>query len=305
MGVLDRRVVLVTGKGGVGKSLVSALIALRAARAGRRVLLCETSGSQRVAGLFGRPSKGYEVQELAPRLHAMSITSQEAIEDYILKQLHFKRLYRAVFRNRVVGPFMDAVPGLHDLIQLGKIFDLERELSGARPAWDLLVVDAPATGHGLTMLASPRSMMDLTVAGPFHENARDVADLFEDPARTALVLVTIPEEMPLSETEDLWRRLGPAKDLVRAVVLNEVHPPPVPDEALYRRARPTLWDNGDVALREALGLVDEALARMEAQADARARLQALGAPVAEVPFLFRRDLGSADLQQLLPAVESL
>lgn len=305
MGVLDRRVVLVTGKGGVGKSLVSALIALRAARAGRRTLLCETSGSQRVSGFFGRPSRGYEIQELAPRLHTMSITSQEAIEDYILKQLHFKRLYRMVFRNRVVGPFMDAVPGLHDLIQLGKVFDLERERAGLRPAWDLIVVDAPATGHGLTMLASPRSMMDLTVAGPFHDNARDVAGLFEDAARTAIVLVTIPEEMPLHETEDLHARLGPSRDLVRAVVLNEVHPPPVPDPAFYARARPSLFEGGDASLREALGMVDEGLARVDVQVQARRRLEALGAPVAEVPFLFRRDLGAADLQALLPAVESL
>lgn len=305
MGVLDRRVVLVTGKGGVGKTVVSTLIAMRAAKAGRRVLLCETSGAERVPALFGRPAKGYEISEVHPRLHTMSITSLAAIEDYVVQQVHFRRLYRMVFRNRIIGPFMDAVPGLHDLIQLGKVFDLERERAGLRPAWDLLVVDAPATGHGLTMLASPRAMMELTVAGPFHENAKAVAALFDDAARTALVLVSLPEEMPLNETEDLWRRLEGQRSLVRAVVLNEMHPPALPDPALYEAHRGWLLDGADAAGREALGLVDTALAREEAQDRARARMRALGLPMAEVPFLFRRDLGPGDLARLLPALEGL
>src|SRR5688572_30081635 len=118
MSVLDRRVVLVTGKGGVGKTLVSTLIALRAARAGRRVLLCETSGAERVPSLFGQRGKGYEITEVAPGVDTMSINSEAAIEDYVVMQLRFRRLYRMVFRNRVVGPFVDAVPGLHDLVQL-------------------------------------------------------------------------------------------------------------------------------------------------------------------------------------------
>src|SRR5665647_3407803 len=100
MSVLDRRVVLVTGKGGVGKTTVSALIALRAARAGKRVLLCETSGATQVPPLFRVRGQGYELTEVAPRLHTLSITSEAALEDYIVKQLHFRRLYRMVFRNR-------------------------------------------------------------------------------------------------------------------------------------------------------------------------------------------------------------
>ncbi|MFZ5482112.1 MAG: ArsA family ATPase [Myxococcota bacterium] len=300
MGLLERRVVLVTGKGGVGKTVVSTLVALAASRRGRRTLLAETSGATRVPPLFGAAGGGYEPTRLSPTLWTQSIDPASAIEDYVVMQLRFRRLYKMVFRNRIMGPFVDAVPGLHDLIQLGKVFQLVRD-----DLYDTIVVDAPATGHGLTMLAAPRAMMELTVAGPFHDNARDVAGLFEDPELAALVLVSLPEELPLNETEDLWRRLGPLRSLVRGVVLNEVHPSPVPDGELYGAWRRYLHDGADEAGREALELVDAGLARLGAQDAARRRLAALEAPVVEVPFLFRRDLSRADLEPLSSLVDGL
>ena len=127
MRAADARIVVVTGKGGVGKTTVSAALALAAARKGQRVLLCETNGSNAVARIFRRQTRGYEQIEVANGLWTQSITSAAAIEDYVVQQIKFRKLYKMVFRNRVMGPFLDAVPGLHDLIQLGKFFDLERE----------------------------------------------------------------------------------------------------------------------------------------------------------------------------------
>ncbi len=312
MSVLDRRVVLVTGKGGVGKTLVSTLLALRAARAGKRVLLCETFGCQRVPELFGVVSRGYTPVSLAPKLWTSSITSDQALEEYLLRVLKFRKLYELVFRNRVMGPFMDAVPGLHDLIQLGKVWDLERTRERGAPAWDLLVVDAPATGHGLTMLGSPRAMMELTVAGPFHDNAAEIARLFEDPARTAAVLVTLAEEMPVRETVDLWGRLGNARQLVGGVVLNQVHASPLPDAALYARLRARLVAQANAAGLEALADGDAELRRVATQDDARERLREMvagrGIPVVDVPYL--ADLGAEgapapQFDALLSRVEGL
>ncbi len=302
-GLSDRRVVLVTGKGGVGKTTVAVALALEAARRGKRVLVCETQGATRIPALFGRPSKGYEPAQIAPNVWTLSITPAAAIQEYVVLQLHFVRLYKLVLQNRVMGPFVDAVPGLHDLVQLGKIWFAEKEQENGRPRWDLIVVDAPATGHGLSMLGAPRAMMDLTRTGPFHENAKQIADLVEDAQRTALVLVSLPEEMPLRETESLFERLGPMQRLVGAVVLNEAHPLPVPDPAHWPQDRERLLATSDHT--GAVRLVDAELRGCDRQVNARTRLRALGADYAELPFLFRRDLGRIELEGFAQALGSL
>jgi anion-transporting ArsA/GET3 family ATPase len=294
--LLRRRVVLVTGKGGVGKTTVAVSLALAAARAGKRVLLCETQGATRVPALFGRPSKAYEACTVAPNLSTLSITPQAAIEEYVLLQLHFRRLYRMVFQNRVMGPLVDAVPGLHDLVQLGKVWFAERETQNGVPRWDLVVVDAPATGHGLSMLGAPRAMMELTRAGPFFENAQRIAELVEDPQRTALVLVATPEEMPVRETEQLHARLGELRRLVAGVVLNEVHPASVSNPAAWPLDHEALLAPHRADLRGTAEVIDHELRIVARQEAAAARLERLGAPMVHLPFLFRRDLGRADLE---------
>jgi anion-transporting ArsA/GET3 family ATPase len=139
------------------------------------------------------------------------------------------------------------------------------------------------------MLGAPRAMMDLTVAGPFHDNAAQIAGLIEDPARTALVLVAIPEEMPVRETLDLHSRLGRMQRQVAAVVLNEVHPSPTPDVAAWPHVREHLLASTKGAA-ELCAVVDAELRAVARQDEARRRLAAIRPP-AELPFLFRRDLG--------------
>ncbi len=293
MAIWDRRLLVVTGKGGVGKTTVCAALALAAARKGKRVLICETQGAERIPSLFGQRPHGYQIGVAAPGISSFSITSEASIEDYLLKVLHFKRLYQMVFRNRVMGPFIDAVPGLHDLIQLGKIMDLER--TPGYPV-DLYIVDAPATGHGVAMLTAPRTMMDLTRRGPFHDNARLVADVVEDPQKTSLILVSTPEEMPVNETLDLYGRLGKLRSQVAGVLLNEVHPPPVSDPAMLRACLPTLrTEESNTAL---LDLAEQLQRRQERQDIARSRLATLPAPRWELPFLYHRNLGLTDLEKL-------
>ena len=294
-GPSERRVVLVTGKGGVGKTTIATAFALAEARAGKRVLLCETSGAARIPASFGKPSRGYDPTQVATNLWTLSITPTEAIQEYVLLQVHFLRLYKLVFQNRVMAPFVDAVPGLHDLVQLGKVWFAERETENGRPRWDLIVVDAPATGHGLTMLSAPRAMMELTRAGPFYDNAQRIAELVEDPRRTSLLLVSTAEEMPLRETEQLVERLGSLRALIAGVVLNEVHPAPLPDPSAWPADRARLREVGGDALA-ATSIVDGELCAVARQALARDRLGAVGVPMAELPFLYRRNLGRAELE---------
>lgn len=306
MSLLARRILLVTGKGGVGKTTVSVAIGLAAAARGKRVIIAETSGALQVPPLFGLDRGGYTPHQLADNLWTLSITPEAAIEDYVIQQIRFRSLFNLVFRNRIVAPFIDAVPGLHDTVQIGKIFDLEQaSRPGGQPEWDLIIVDAPATGHGLTMLGSARTMMELTRAGPMFDGVRQVQEVLADPERAALVLAALPEEMPTSETIDLFQRLdGPQQAQVGAVVLNSVYPSPLPAQD-WQAEREALG-NAPPAVAEAVQMVDRWQARITQQVASRKRLRdAIPSPLLEISHRFAgppdpaalREMGDALLAQ--------
>lgn len=292
------RVLYITGKGGVGKSALTAALGLHAARRGLRTVIAEPSGASRMPELFGVRAKGYEPTRLRDRLHSISITPEQAMEEYVVQQIRFRRLYRMVFRNRVMGPFVDGVPGLHDAVQLGKIFDLEREERDGRRAWDLVLVDAPATGHGLSLLGSARGMMDLTRAGPLYEGNKLVDDRISDPTIMGLVLVALPEEMPVSETLDLWQRLGPRRSQVQLCVLNQCVETPLPADVDWDAARAAL-EGASPGVAEAAALTDVWIRRHARQQEAAERLVAgLPLPLLRLPELPDRDLQVDDLDIL-------
>ena len=302
MSLLDHRIVVVTGKGGSGKTVVCAALGLLATRLGKRALVTEISGARVLPSLFGVDSRGYQPAQLAPGLDTLSITPLEAIEDYVVQQIKVRKLYELVFRNRVMAPFVDGVPGLHDAIQLGKVWDcaVQQQEDHRTARWDVVIVDAPATGHGLTMLDAPRAMMDLTRAGPMFRGNEKVERVLSDPHQTRLVVVALPEDMPVAETLDLNQRLGPLRrNQLSLCVLNEVHPrPPTPPED-WSVVRPALLALPQPAVAEAAELVDTWMQRVARQDDARRRLvQGLGLPLVDLPFLFRRNLGPAELNRL-------
>ncbi|NOY26946.1 MAG: ArsA family ATPase [Oligoflexia bacterium] len=301
MSLLDHSIIVVTGKGGVGKTTVCAVLGLIATRQGKRAIITETSGARVLPGIFGVKSQGYQPVELSPGLDTLSITPLEAIEDYVVQQIKVRKLYELVFRNRVMAPFVDGVPGLHDAVQLGKVWDCAvqaRDWQG-HPRWDLVIVDAPATGHGLTMLQAPRSMMDLTRAGPLYKGNAKVESVLSDPVQTRLIIVCLPEEMPVAETIELSQRLGPRRRQLSLCVLNEMHPAPSVPPQDWTIARDALTGSSSPALDEAVGLVDTWQDRMQAQDRARKRLAAeLKLTITDLPFLFRRRLTPADLARL-------
>ena len=254
--LMSKRVVVVSGKGGVGKSTICGAIALAARERGKRVMIAETVGAEAMAPLWGVEPAGYEGRELEPDVRAMSIAPAAAVDEYLMRLIRSRRMYEAIFRNRFVEPFMDAVMGLPDLITVGKVLDLEWErIDGSvGPTaqgpyrYDLIVVDAPATGHGMALLRSPRMMMDITQVGPLYNNARRVHDLLADHQRTGLVLVTLAEEMPISETEQAIAALDDDLDIeLLGVVANAVPAPLLPAELEDR------WRQLSAAGREAGG----------------------------------------------------
>jgi energy-coupling factor transporter ATP-binding protein EcfA2 len=201
--LLDRRLVVVTGKGGVGKSTVSAALALVAARAGKRVLVCEVNAQERVAPLLGAPPAGGAIREALPGVFTVNVTPHDAMREYGLMVLKFKTIYDAVFENRLVRYFVRVVPSLAELVMLGKIlFEAKAEERG-RPRWDLVVVDGPATGHAVQLLRVPSALLDTVPGGPLRNDAEWMAAMLVDPARTSLAIVTLPEEMPVNEAIEL------------------------------------------------------------------------------------------------------
>ncbi len=305
MSLLDKRILIVTGKGGTGKTTVAAALGLWAAREGKKTLIVECNGTQHIAPLFRQPASGYTPSMLHPNLSSMTITAEEAIEDYVVKQIKVRKLYKLVFRNRVMGPFMDAVPGLHDAVHLGKVFDLsEEDKTMNQPTWDLIIVDAPATGHGLHMLAAPRSLMELTRGGPIHEGVKLVHEVISNPDKTALVLSCLPEELPVNETLELSGHLQASDHEIAAVVLNEMSDADLPSPMAWEQSRDLLHDHSDVAIRQAGQLTDRWMAQKRRQSEAKDRLnESIPAPIVELPLLFDRALNFSELQHLSTVLE--
>jgi anion-transporting ArsA/GET3 family ATPase len=222
--LLDRRLLIVTGKGGVGKSTVSAALALLAARAGKRVLVCEVNAQERVAPLLGAPPAGSSVREALPGLFTVNVTPHEAMREYGILVLKFKTIYDAVFENRLVRYFVRVVPSLAELVMLGKVlFEVKAEERG-RPRWDLVVLDAPATGHAVQLLRVPSALVDTVPGGPLRHDAEWMEAILLDQARTALAIVTLPEEMPVNEAIELDAQVRGVLGIARAALFVNAMP---------------------------------------------------------------------------------
>ena len=208
MGVLSQqRLWVVSGKGGVGKSTVAAALAL---------------ASERITYLLERPEAGAEPRQLEQNLWAVNVQPAEAMREYALMVLRFQAVYRAVFENRFVRYFLRFIPSLQELVMLGKVlYHLQEKHPDGRWKWDRIVMDAPATGHAISFLNVPQTILDTVPPGPMAREAQKMLDLLVDPKVTASVLVSLPEEMPVNETIDLHRALtGDLKIKTGAGVLN-------------------------------------------------------------------------------------
>src|SRR5260221_8825272 len=158
--LLDRRLIVVTGKGGRGKSTLSAALALAAARLGKKTLVCEVVAKERVADFFGRPPSGTQIRELLPNLYSVHVRPREAMREYALMTIKYETLYKIAFENPAARYFLAAAPSLAEIVMLGKVWwhaahDKER----GRLRWDLVILDAPATGAGTTLLPVPNGVL--------------------------------------------------------------------------------------------------------------------------------------------------
>jgi anion-transporting ArsA/GET3 family ATPase len=294
----DRELAFVTGKGGVGRTTVALAMALSAARAGRRTVLCELAGQARAPRLYGRDTvrAGREVP-LEERLWATTIDPALALEEWAARQIGSRRLVGLLTRSRTLAAFVDAAPGARELLAITKAWELGRRERWTRGlgAYDLVVVDGPASGHGVGMLRAPRTFAEIARVGPIAAQAREVAELLEDAGRSALVAVAQPAELPVSETLELEGRVVAALGRpLDAVVVNGVLPGRLRAADLDRLVA------GDGALPPA---IVAAARRRHGQATVQqGQLRRLrrhaGAAVTTLPFLSRPALGVEDVREL-------
>lgn len=310
------RVVIVAGKGGVGKTTVTAALARMAAREGLSTLVLEVEGKSGIAGLFGKPGLVYDEAVLAPagggaaEIRGRTLTPDDALLEY-LEDHGLKRVSKRLVATGAMDVVATAAPGIKDILLLGKVKQLERAgqagavaPDGTAPA-DLIVLDAPAAGHAITFLLSARALLDAVRVGPVSTQARDVLELLTDPRRCQVVLVTLPEETPVNELVEtafhLEDRVGVS---LGPVVVNGVYPVlddlQADPEAAAAAAGTTLGPGEVTALAAAARF---RAVRQRLQADQLVRLaDALPLPQLQLPFLFRSDLGPADVDLLADAL---
>jgi anion-transporting ArsA/GET3 family ATPase len=302
--LLDRRLVVVTGKGGVGKTTVAAALGLLAARRGKRTVVCEVAEQERLAGLFGIADVGHEERELVPGLHGVSVQPKRAKEEWLRHQLKSATLAGVLGGSRMFQYLTAAAPGLSELVTIGKVWDLaqiERRTGGA--VFDLAIVDAPSTGHGLAMLRAPGTYASVARVGPISRQAGIIDSFLRDPASTGVLMVALPEEMPVSEAIEFERRLRDELGMaVEHVVVNAVYPHRFGAgeaerlRSLDGRASPP----ARAALRAALAEYERARGQ---RSQLRRLRRHVKAPVATLPYLFEPELGLEEVERLANELE--
>ncbi len=295
-------VVIVAGKGGVGKTTVTAALAVTAARAGLRVLIVEVEGKSGLPAMFGATGFGYDETDLEPGVRARFLTPDAALVEY-LETHGMKRISKRLVASGALDVVATAVPGMKDILVLGKVKQLEE----ANVA-DLVIVDAPAAGHAITFLLSARGLLDAVRVGPIRKQATDVVALLSDPARCQVVLVTLPEEMPVSEAIDtafaIEDRAGVALGPIFVNGCYDALPAGVSASVAAIEQDATALDRF-VSEREAADLAHAAAFRAERyaiQTDQIARLaDRLPLPQIRLPFLYTPDIGRAEVDVLADA----
>lgn len=304
-GLFDRRLIFVTGKGGVGKSTVAIMLGLVAARRGLRTIVAELHSQERVQDSFAHHGARFEELELAPGLYTISIEAERAMDEYM--QVKAGPLGHAVSSSRVFQALAMATPGMRELLSMGKVWELaqlQRRTRGAAP-YDLVIVDAPATGHGVGILRTPKTFADIARVGPIAHQGRQIASMIYDRRLTAVVAVATPEEIPVNETLSLRESLAHEDLALELVIVNGVYPGRFADDEVGSLEH-AFERSEDALARAAVRAALSEHVRVETQRTQLHRLRAglnLDGRVAELPFVFTENLDRPELERLADQLE--
>jgi anion-transporting ArsA/GET3 family ATPase len=308
--LLDRQLIFVSGKGGVGKSTVAAALSLLAGHRGRRTLVVEIDAKGNLADAFEAGKTGYKPREVQPNVFAMTMNTEESLQEYIRLQLRLPAMARIGPLARAFEFVAPAGPGVKEILTVGKPLWEVRERS-----YDLVVVDASATGHIVSQLAAPQAINQLVQVGLVRQQTGWMLDILGDPARTGLVVVTTPEEMPVSETIELTARVEEDTNVdLAAIVVNRVLP------ELFGRQEEAVFEqlatpDREAKLAAAAGgpvdpVFDAARLAVKLRRTRAGHLERLRAkvdpeiPLLYVPYLFKRAQGLRATRQVADALHA-
>jgi anion-transporting ArsA/GET3 family ATPase len=300
--LFERDLIYVTGKGGVGKTTVAASLGLAAAARGHRTIVCEVAEQRHMSRAFAHAGVGRDREaRLADDLYAITVDPQHALEEWLSKQVGGGAL-KVLTRSSAFQYFVAAAPGAKELITIAKIWELAQghRWTKTNRTYDLVIVDAPASGHGVAMLQTPKTFGEIARVGPIQRQANKVGDMLGDPARTGYVAVALPEEMPVNETLELQDKVADAVGLdLDAIVVNGLYP-----ERFTRREAEVLRE---LASRDGRAPARTAAIRAAVAADERAHGQRAHvrrlrrearAPVLTLPYVFDDELTLEDYRAL-------
>jgi anion-transporting ArsA/GET3 family ATPase len=278
--LLKREILFVTGKGGVGKSTVAAALALVAAERGLKTLLIDVEAKGDAARFLDAAAPRYEAKEARPNLFHLAIHPEDVLEEYLKVAVKLPRVYRFGPVNKIFEFIATAAPGIKEVLIAGKV-----GFEARSKRWDLIVVDAAPSGQILSHLRGPKTMQEIVQVGAIRNQTAWVQEILEDPKRTGIVVVSLPEEMPAQETAELLEHAPKAvKTPVVGIIVNRVVPRPQHIDRIRE-----LETRGVEVAGTKISVAFEAAGLFASLADTQAphldRLRTLGPPTIEVPFL--------------------
>jgi anion-transporting ArsA/GET3 family ATPase len=308
--MFDKRLIIVAGKGGVGRTTVAAAIGTILARRGRRTLLAHVRSKHRLAYLLDCDQIGTEIRLVEPNLWAVNMEPEAAIRELGMMTLRFRAVYRAVLENRLVKHFIRAVPALEQYSMLGKAWYHTTETLAADGAgghrYETVIFDGPATGHLISTLRIPKVILDTVPAGPLTRDAKRAQELLADSTRTQLWIVSLAEEMPVSETFDLYR--AATEDLkvpVGGIIVNGLYPDEFERSPRLREELGRLVACPDADLAPLIRAAHTSHCRREINRKYLDLLRSrLDKPFVELPQVFAEELGRPHLDFLARLIET-
>jgi anion-transporting ArsA/GET3 family ATPase len=303
--LLDRKLLFVTGKGGVGKTTVAAALSLLAAERGKRTLVCEFDAKGNLADFFESGRTKFEPRQVVPNLFAMSMDAEESLKEYLTLQLRLPLMARIGPLARIFEFVATAAPGVREILTVGKVVWEVREAK-----WDLVVVDASATGHIVGQLTAPQAINELVQVGAIRSQTDWLVDILGDAEKTGLIIVATPEEMPVNETIELAGRIEKETNVdLAAVVVNRVLP------ELFGRNEEEVFDRlaaddqlADVVGSDATPIVEAARLAVTLRRSRAEHLDRLrdglppDLPQLYLPYLFLRSHGMRSTRQAAEAL---